>query len=51
MSDPTVTLTVRLPLTLDAKLRERAAESDRPLSYLVRVAVEQYLSLPKVPRG
>lgn len=51
MTSPTVTLTVRLPRALDTKLRERAAAADRPLSYLVRVAVEHYLSLPKVPRG
>lgn len=43
MSDPTVTLTVRLPLALDTKLRELATASDRPISYLVRQAVENYV--------
>lgn len=43
MTDPTVTLTVRLPLALDTKLRKLATASDRTVSYVVRQAVENHV--------
>lgn len=50
MTDPTVTLTVRLPRALDTKLRMVAAQVDRPLSYLVRLAVEEYVQRVREPK-
>jgi predicted DNA-binding protein len=44
MSEPAVTLTIRLPLDTDRRLRAIAARDDRTLSYLVRVAVVRYLN-------
>ena len=46
-----ITRTISLPLSLDKRLVTRAQKEDRPISWIVRRALVQYLDAAKLEQG